>query len=88
MFALLRLVVVGFVVLSIVYICVSLYSRSVRRGRLDAEWELDQPPMTREAYIRKGMTEYEQSLRPKLILGVYLVPTLLICLIVYLTNFA
>ena len=38
MFALARLVVVGFFVLTIVYICLSLYSRSVRRDKLETEW--------------------------------------------------
>ncbi|MEO0389561.1 MAG: hypothetical protein AAF218_01335 [Pseudomonadota bacterium] len=88
MIGLARLVIMLFVVLSIVYICVSLYSRAVRRGKLTREWEDDQPPMTREAYLRKGMAEYDASLRPKLILGVYVVPTLVIGLIIYLTNFA
>jgi len=35
MFALGRLLVVGFLVLSVVYICLSLYSRAVRRDKLE-----------------------------------------------------
>jgi hypothetical protein len=37
MFAVIRLTVVGFLVLSLVYLCVSFYSRRVRRGKLDRE---------------------------------------------------
>lgn len=88
MAALIRLIIVLGVVLSVVYLCVSLYSRSVRRRKLIDEWEAQQPPMTREAYLRKGMAEYDASLRPKLILGVYVVPTVLIGVIIYFTNFA
>jgi hypothetical protein len=92
MFALARLVVVGFVVLTIVYICLSLYSRSVRRRKLREEWNeaslAGDPPSDFDTFMDKGMAEYDGSLRKKLILGVYVVPTLLIGLIIYLTNFA
>ena len=88
MIALIRLVVVGFVVLSIVYICLSFYSRAVRKRKLIAEWEAEQPPLPRDTFVREGLEEYDSSLRPKLILGVYIVPTVLIGVIIYLVNFA
>ena len=87
MFALARLVIVGFVVLTIIYVCLSLYSRSVRKRKLAEEWEAS-PVGDREAFIDQGLEEYDSSLRRKLILGVYVVPTLVIALIIYLTNFA
>lgn len=86
MFALLRLVVILFVVLTIVFFCLSLYSRSRCRDRLESEWDISKG--ARAAYIEEGLRNYDQSLRKRLILGVYVVPTLLICLIIYLTNFA
>ena len=87
MFALARLFVVAFVVLTIVYICVSLYSRSVRRGKLAAEWDEEGMTGDREAFIRQGLKEFDNSLRRKLILGVYIVPMCLVGLIIYLNNF-
>ena len=39
MLALARLLVIGFVVLTVIYISLSLYSRSVRRGKLAREWD-------------------------------------------------
>lgn len=87
MFAFARLVVVGFVVLTIIYICLSLYSRSVRKGKLRAEWE-ENPKGDRDTFVEAGLEEYDGSLRRKLILGVYVVPTILIAVIIYLTNFA
>ncbi|THH36175.1 hypothetical protein E4Z66_14075 [Aliishimia ponticola] len=87
MFALARLVVVGFVLMTLVYIVLSLYSRSVRRRKLNEEWEED-PQGPREAFVEAGLEEYDSSLRRKLILGVYIVPTLVVALIIYLTNFA
>ena len=88
MFVLARIFVIGFVVLTIIYVCLSFYSRAVRRDKLEAEWDAAQGPGEREAFVEDGMAEYQTSLRRKLLLGVYIVPFLLICLIVYLTNYA
>lgn len=92
MLAFARLIVVGFVVLTIIYICLSLYSRSVRKSKLRDEWNegslAGNPPGEYDAFIEKGMAEYDSSLRKKLILGVYVVPTVVVLLIIYLTNFA
>ena len=34
-----RLMFFGFIALTIIYVCLSLYSRSVRRGKLKVWWE-------------------------------------------------
>jgi len=87
MLALLRLLGVGFVVLTVVYAGLSLWSRRVRRRKLGAEWDAAQGPAAREAFVAEGLADYDRSLRRKLILGVYVIPLCLIGLIVYLTNF-
>lgn len=87
MIALARLIIVGFVVLTIVYLCLSWYSRSVRRARLEEDWHQN-PQGDKDAFVAQGLEEYDGSLRRKLIWGVYVVPTLLVVLIIYLTNFA
>ena len=93
MFALARLLFMGFIVLTIIYVCLSLYSRAQRRSKLKAQWTLegldDQDTRgDRDNYVQKGLEEYDDSVRCKLILGVYVIPTLLIAVIIYLTNFA
>jgi hypothetical protein len=88
MFAMLRLMAIGFVVLTIIYICLSLYSRSVRRGKLAEWWEEEGKPGDLDSYIDRGLEEYDGSLRRKLILGVYVIPFTIMCVIIYLTNFA
>lgn len=87
MIALIRLSVIGFVVLTVIYVILSLYSRSVRRKRLKAEWDEDRPPLDRDSFVRQGLDEYDHSLRRKLILGVYVVPVCTVIFIVYVTNF-
>ncbi|WP_204113160.1 hypothetical protein [Shimia biformata] len=87
MLGLLRLIFFGFIFLTIVYVIVSAWSRSVRRGKLKTWWEEEGRPGDLETYVEQGLKEYDGSLRRKLIWGVYIVPTVLVVTIVYVTNF-
>lgn len=87
-FGLLRLMLIGFVFLTVIYVILSLWSRSVRRGKLEARWEEDGMTGDKDQWIRAGLEEYDGSVRRKLILGVYVVPVIIVSVIIYLTNFA
>ncbi|WP_421702859.1 hypothetical protein [Aliiroseovarius sp.] len=88
---LVRLLVFGFIGLTVVYFAVSIYSRSVRREKLENQWAEDHPGDTesaeRDAFVEAGMAEYNAGIRPKLILLVYVVPLLAGALLLYLINF-
>lgn len=86
MFAFLRLVVMGFVILTICYICLSLYARARERERLEQRWVEDGMVGDRRAYVRAGLDAYGGSLRRKLILGVYVIPVVAISAIIYIIN--
>ncbi|MBY5988019.1 hypothetical protein [Roseovarius atlanticus] len=87
MAALARLLIIGFIVCTILYVVLSIYSRSVRKGKLREWWEEEGRPGDLDAYIEKGLEEYDGSLRRKLILGVYVVPFSIVAAIIYFTNF-
>ena len=82
-----RLVVFGFAILTVLYVCITYYSRSVRREKLENWWE-DEPVegKTREAYITEGMAKYESGLRKRLIWLVYITPPIVIGTIIYFIN--
>jgi|TARA_B110000879_G_C11040468_1_gene458633 hypothetical protein len=88
MAALARLMVVGFIVLSVIYVCLSLYSRAVRKGKLRAEWSEGPQEQSLDEFLDEGLAEYDTSLRRRLILGVYVIPVILVSVVIYLTNFA
>ncbi len=88
MVALLELIVVGFVVLSVIYIGLSLYSRGVRRNKLRQKWQNGPQLVDRDSFVQRGLRKYDNSIRRKLILGVYIVPAGVVVLIIYLTNFS
>ena len=88
MLALLRLLIVGLIVLTVLYFALSWYFSAERRRRMEADWEAAGRPGTREAYVEAGMEQYQTSLRRKLIWLVYIVPVTSVIVIIYLTNYA
>jgi hypothetical protein len=82
----LRLIVFGFVGLTIVYWLVSIYSRSVRRETLEKRFDAGGVEGERDAYIESGMAEYERGLRKRLIWLVYIIPMVAMGLTIYFVN--
>lgn len=74
MIGFLRLFVIGFVLLTILYFVVAIYARSTRREELENAWEDGGRRGDREAFVAEGMARYEKSLRRKLVWLVYVVP--------------
>ena len=88
---LIRLVFFGFIGLSVVYFMISVYSKSVRREKLEDRWGEDNPDSkdeaAREAFVDQGMVEYNTGIRPKLILLVYVIPAIIVAVIHFLTTY-
>jgi len=82
----LRLIVFGFVGLTIVYWLVSIYSRSVRRETLEKRFDAGGVEGDRDAYIEAGMADYERGLRKRLIWLVYIIPMAAMALTIYFVN--
>lgn len=91
MIGLLRAAVLAFVLLSVVYVIVSIYSRSVRREKLEKDWDSDPNKLgaessERDAYIKAGLNAYRHSLRRKLIVLVYIIPMAVVLATAYAVN--
>jgi Ca2+/Na+ antiporter len=84
---LIRLVVFGFIILTVIYVVLSITSRRAERKRLEQEWELEGMAGEKDDHVRAGLASYDTSLRRKLILGVYFVPLAVIGTIVYVVNY-
>ena len=84
---LVRLVVFGFIALGVIYLSISLYSRSVRREKLEDEYdETTIANMSRAEFVEKGVISYNNSFRPKLIALIFVIPPIIVASIVYITN--
>ncbi|WP_375688162.1 hypothetical protein [Pseudooceanicola sp. LIPI14-2-Ac024] len=87
MYGFVPILLVGFALMSLVYALVSVWSRRVRRRKLEAWWEEEGRPGDRDAYVREGLEDYDTGFRRKLILLVYIVPLVVIGAIIYAVNY-
>jgi hypothetical protein len=83
----LRLLAFGFIGLSVVFVLVSVYARSVQREELEKQFDAGGVDGDRDAYIEAGMKAYRRSLRAKLIWLVYVVPMVAFGVLFYILNF-
>jgi uncharacterized membrane protein len=89
----LRLAFMMYVVLTIIYFFTSLYSRSVRREKLEKAWDTDPakeglPATQREVFIEAGMQAYEKGLKRRLLWLIYVIPTIGFAATVYFVNWS
>lgn len=83
----LSLIVFGSLALVVTYFLVSVYSRSIRREKLEDWW--DEEPLEgtdRGSYIAEGMARYESGLRKKLILLIFVIPPIVVFTIIFFVN--
>lgn len=92
MIGFLRLMAFWAVFAAIAYWVLLIYSRSLRREALEKEWDENPPEGAtddgRDAFIDRGMAEFEGSLRRRLLWGVIVLPFVVIGALVYLVNYA
>lgn len=88
--AFLKLVGIGFVALTIIYWSVAIYARSLRKEKLEEEYDAAHAgaadSAARDAFVATGLRAYQGSLRRKLIVLVYIVPVIVVAAIVYSVN--
>lgn len=87
----LRLAFVMYVALTIIYFLTSIYSRSVRREKLEREWDTDParedvPQGERQVFIESGMVHYDRGLKKRLLWLIYVVPTVGFLATIYFIN--
>lgn len=87
MIAIIRLAVFGFIGLTITYFLVAIYSRSVRREKLEKKFDAGGIEGDRDTYIEDGMKAYEHGLRRRLLWLVYIIPTAVVAVTVYFVNY-
>ena len=89
----LRLAFVMYVALTIIYFLTGIYSRSVRREKLEKEWDTDPvregaPQVERTAFIEIGMQAYNKGLKRQLLWLIYILPTIGFAATIYYVNWS
>lgn len=90
MIPLIRNIVLIFLILTVVYVILSQWSRWRERVRLaedyNAQTELFQQSESEDDFVARGMARYNRSLRPKLFLSVYAIPGAIATFLVWLAQ--
>ena len=87
MFGAMRLFLVLLVIQAIGYVALSIYSRGVRRRKLETWWDEKGKKGNKQAFVKRGLHVYDNSFRRKLILGVFVVPWVAIGALIYIVNY-
>lgn len=82
----LRLAVVAMIGLSVVYFLVSIYSRSVRREKLEKRWDAEKLEGDRDTWIEAGMKAYDGGLKRRLLWLIFIIPMVAFTAIFFYVN--
>lgn len=87
----LRLAFFMYVALTVIYFVAGIYSRSVRREKLEKQWDTDPAregltEQERRAFIEAGMVHYDKGLKKRLLWLIYILPTIGFLVIIYFIN--
>ena len=84
--ALLRVLLVALVFQTVVFVSLWFYAKARRRERLQQDWAASEKTQTLDTYLLTGKKAFEAGLLRQLVIGVYLVPSGLLALLIYLTS--
>lgn len=82
----LRNIIIIILVLTVIYAVLSFKARQQHKDKLAGTYAASKSTEPKDVYIAKGLSAYQRSYRPKLILTVYLIPLAVISLLIYLAN--
>lgn len=83
-----RNIVLILFVLTVIYLALSTVSRLRHRRKLIADYKAAHTNTSKEEFIAKGIRKYERSLKPKLFIGVYLFPLIVMLILGYLAQYS
>jgi hypothetical protein len=82
----LRNIIVIILVLTLIYAVLSAKARRQYKDKLAGAYEASDKSEDKALFITKGLSRYQRSYRPKLILTVYFIPIAVMSLLIYLAN--
>ena len=92
MFPIIRNIIIIFLLLSVAYAILSFTARVKQRVNLESEYktqsDLRQMSEEKDVFVARGMKKYARSYKPKLILGVYVIPGLIMGFLIYLAQYS
>jgi hypothetical protein len=82
-----RNLVIIFAILSAVYALLVVTANIRQRQKLRIDYHGEKDVESKSEFIDRGLRQYNRSLRPKLLLGVYLIPLAIAILLIWLAQY-
>lgn len=82
----LRLAFFALIGLTIAYFLTAIYSRSVRREKLEKRWISEGLAGDRDAWIEAGMKAYDRGLKKRLLWLIYIIPMVVFSVVFFWVN--
>ena len=81
----LRILVLLFVALTIAYVALWFKAQRRQRTKLKAQYEQDSSQVSEKEFMAAEMERFNRGLKPKMLLGVYMLPFALTLFLLYLS---
>jgi len=82
-----RNIVIIFAILSAVYAVLTVTANIRQRQKLRSDYHGNADIETKSDYIERGLREYNRSIKPKMLLSVYLIPFIVLVTLIWLAQY-
>lgn len=83
----LRNLILAVFILTAIYVLLSVTGRLKARQKLQTEFEAKKLDGDKSEFITQGLVKYDRSMRPKLLLFVYIIPIAIVGTLIYLAQY-
>lgn len=82
-----RNLVIIFAILSVVYVLLSVTSNMRQRQKLKSDYHGKADIETQTEFVERGLRDYNRSSRPKMLLGIYIIPFIIMVTLIWLAQY-
>jgi len=86
MIGIIRWAVLLFLLLTVIYAILTFVNRNKQKDRLKVDYGETDKSLPMDDFMDQGMEKYNRSLKAKLVLGVYLFPLVVFCILIYFAH--
>lgn len=82
-----RNLVIIFLLLTLAYAVLSATSNFRQRQKLKSEYHGETEIESKDDFVERGLRDYNRSVRPKMLLGVYIIPFIILVTLIWLAQY-
>lgn len=82
-----RNIVIIFAILSIIYALLSATANIRQRHKLSSDYKTYKGSESKSEFIENGLKDYNRSIKPKMLLGIYLIPLIVTVALISLAQY-